>query len=54
MVLLQYVHQLADVAVSQSQAAHVALAKFLLQFEWSHFQKLISDGAQLFTLFLRF
>ena len=39
---------LSDVAISQLQAAHAALARSL-QFEWCHLQRVLPDCATLFT-----
>ena len=43
------VQHLSNVAISQPQAAHAALARSL-QFEWCHLQRVIPDCATLFTL----
>ena len=42
------VQRLSDVATSQPQAAHAALARSL-QFEWCHLQRVIPDSANFFT-----
>ena len=42
------VQRLSDVATSQPQAAHAALARSL-QFEWYHLQRVIPDSANFFT-----
>ena len=42
------VQRLSDVATSQPQAAHAALARSL-QTEWCHLQRVISDSANFFT-----